>query len=89
MCQKKSEEKALWFYKWFHSIGCNPAVKESLLTCPSSRQQNFSGRIGHIYQLLCFAHGKYRQATSVHLTFISYLKFSRRGQTTPQMGHLD
>ena len=64
MCQKKKgEEKARWSYKWFQSMGCNPAVKESLLTCPSSRQQNLWGRIGHIYQLLCFAHGKYRQAT--------------------------
>ena len=37
VCAKKSEEKARWFYKWFHIMECNPAVNETLLTYPSSR----------------------------------------------------
>ena len=37
VCAKKSEEKARWFYKWFHIMECNPAVNETLLTYPSPR----------------------------------------------------
>ena len=50
-------------YKWFHNTGFNPAVSETLLTYPSSRQKNFPSRIGHIYWLLHFADVKYRQET--------------------------
>ena len=63
VCDEKSEEKEWCLYKWFHNTGFNPAVSETLLTYPSSRQKNFPSRIGHIYWLLHFADVKYRQET--------------------------
>ena len=38
VCDEKSEEKEWCNYKWFHNTGFNPAVSETLLTYPSSKQ---------------------------------------------------